>query len=636
MCGVVAALSLDGTPRPVDLRPALAAMKHRGPDGSGVWVDKTGAATLGHVRLAIVDPARGAQPLTSEDGAVAASVNGEFYGFEDQRADLRLHGHVFATGSDSEVLVHLYEEERGDAQATLGALRGEFAFALWDGRRRRLVAARDRFGIKPLVWTQHDGQLLVASEAKALFALGVTARWDARSFAHMVTHQYLPTDRTLFAGVRTVPPGHALIAEDGRVRLVRYWDLDYPMAGDVEPSEPDALQRRLFQALDDAVRVRLRADVPLGFYLSGGLDSASIVALAARHATRPRCFAVSFGHAPYDELDHARVVAEHVGADLEPVHVDQSALVDALPEAVRCAEGVGINGQFAAKFLLARAVHRAGIKVVLTGEGADEALLGYPHLVEDVLRDGTTDDALRWRDELHRDTQAYRGVMMPDADVKLPGVRDALGTVPTWFEAKALLGRRVCMLLTDDARHQLAGRDAWGDLLAGVDVAGQLEGRSPVVRSAYLWSRLAMTGYIVRTLGDGTEMASSIEGRPAFLDHRLFSCVRRLPVGVLVREGVEKWLLRKAMAPHLPASITARRKHPFLAPPITAFSTPGIEAFVRDTLAADLPFFDRGRIRALLDRLPAEARPEQVAAEPAVMIALCVALMHQQFSMEVG
>lgn len=192
------------------------------------------------------------------------------------------------------------------------------------------------------------------------------------------------------------------------------------------------------------------------------------------------------------------------------------------------------------------------------------------------------------------------------------------------------------MLLTDDARHQLAGRDAWGDLLAGVDVAGQLEGRSPVVRSAYLWSRLAMTGYIVRTLGDGTEMASSIEGRPAFLDHRLFSCVRRLPVGVLVREGVEKWLLRKAMAPHLPASITARRKHPFLAPPITAFSTPGIEAFVRDTLAADLPFFDRGRIRALLDRLPAEARPEQVAAEPAVMIALCVALMHQQFSMEVG
>jgi asparagine synthase (glutamine-hydrolysing) len=634
MCGVVAVISPETSVSERDLWPALEVIRHRGPDGAGVWVASDGRVALGHVRLAIVDLQTGTQPIANEDGSLHVVVNGELYDFARIRRGLAARGHVFRTRSDSEIALHLYEEQ-GDG--FVDTLRGEFALALWDARRRRLVAVRDRFGIKPLVWAEREGRVLLASEAKALFALGVEPQWDETSFLHAVSHQYLPPSRSLFAGVHTLPPAHLLVVEDGDVKVRPYWDLDFPIAGAESSADIRELGERLLALLDESVRLRLRADVPIGFYLSGGLDSASIVALAARITSAPvRCFGVRFHNAGYDESAHAADVAAHVGAVFEPVDVSQEAIVEALPEAVYSSEGLAINGQLTAKFLLSRAVQRAGLKVVLTGEGSDEGFFGYPHLVRDALRDSDETGAAGWLARLEVESRASAGVMMPDADPPpLASVREALGFVPSWLEAKALLGGRIVSLLGDAAQQRLADWDGFAALLGEFDVPGQLRGRPRVAQSAYLWTRLALAGYILHTLGDGTEMASSVEGRTPFLDHRLFELARVIPPSMKVHQGMEKHLLREVVRPLLPERVVRRRKHPFLAPPVTRFSSPRLEALVQDVLRshsfAAVPFFEQARVVALLERLPALGGRARAAAEPALMTALCAAVLQERF-----
>src|SRR5262249_31638859 len=234
-----------------------------GQDGEGGWLAPDRLCGLGHARLAVIDPRGGAQPIVNEDGQVAVTVNGEFYGFEEQRKELESRGHRFATGSDSEGALPLWGE--GGA-GCLERLRGEFAFALWDGRTRTLFAARDRFGAKPLCYAFLGGGLALSSEAKALFALGIRPAWDEEAFFQAASTQYLPPDRTLFAGVRQLRPGHYLLARDGRVEVRPYWDMDYPLEEAAFP--PDEAAAAVREALDEAVRLRLRADVPVCFHLS--------------------------------------------------------------------------------------------------------------------------------------------------------------------------------------------------------------------------------------------------------------------------------------------------------------------------------------------------------------------------------
>ncbi|HTE19953.1 MAG TPA: asparagine synthase (glutamine-hydrolyzing), partial [Armatimonadota bacterium] len=351
MCGVVAILSQSAPVGEETLQRALEALRHRGPDGSGVWGTPDRRVALGHARLSVIDLETGAQPLSSEDGQVVAVVNGEFYDWERIRRILEQRGHRFSTHSDSEILVHLYEQYGQDC---LRHLRGEFAFVLWDGRRRQLFAARDRWGIKPLCYVMVDGTLYLASEAKGLFAAGVRAAWDREAFFQAAHLQYVPPDRTLFAGVCQLRPGHSLIAADGEVRTHGYWYLDYPPVehAAMDASEADIVHE-LRELLDEAVRLRLRADVPVACHLSGGLDSSAVLGLAARHSPRPiDCFTVSFDAAPYDELRVAEEMARHAGANLHPVRVTQDDLVEHLSDAVYFSEGLAINGHLTAKFLL--------------------------------------------------------------------------------------------------------------------------------------------------------------------------------------------------------------------------------------------------------------------------------------------
>ena len=516
MCGIVAVAGRDAVEH-ARLDDSVRALAHRGPDGRGTWTALDRICALGHTRLAVIDPIGGAQPIANEDGSVVAVVNGELYGYEEHAHWLRGRGHSLRTRCDAEILVHLYEELGDDVVRTL---RGELAFVLWDARKRRLLAGRDRFGVKPLVWARWRDGVVLASEAKALFALGVPARWDDESMFHAAHTQYPWPDRTMFAGVHQLEPGCVLHWSGDEPSVARYWEL--PIAstggalggareaglGGARHTALDEAAASLRTVLDEAVRVRLRADARICVQLSGGLDSSTVAAIAAGAGAVDACFTVGFEAAAYDERDHAAATASALGLPLHIVPVTGADIAAHWATAVAHGEGLAINGHLVGKWMLSRAMRDAGFKVALTGEGADELLAGYPHLRADagVAIAGHA---------------ASRGVMLPaDGGLALDAVRALLGYVPTWLAAKASLGSRVRALLSLDLRARYASTDPYVSLIERLG-GDRLRALDPLHASASTWIRTALAQYILRTLGDGMEMAHGIEGRVPFLDHHV-------------------------------------------------------------------------------------------------------------------
>ncbi|MFN2376348.1 MAG: asparagine synthase (glutamine-hydrolyzing) [Candidatus Binatia bacterium] len=639
MCGIVAICSEGAPVEAGRLEAATRSLHHRGPDARRCWISPDGRTGLGHARLSIIDLDTGDQPLSNEDGSIHAVVNGEFYDFERIQKDLEGRGHRLRSRSDSEILLHLYEDF---GAGCFEHLRGEFAFVLWDARTRTLVAGRDRFGIKPLAYAEHDGRLFLASEAKALFAAGVPARWDTESFfdanSLIVPHQ----DRTLFAGVRQVPPGHYLLARGGKVEIVRYWDFDYPLAGDIAPRSDADCAEAFHAALDEAVRLRLRADVPVGCYLSGGIDSCAVLGLAMRHRSTPiRTFTLAFDHVQYDESAIAREMADKAGADFHPIPLHQSDLAEHFGDAIHHAETLCLNAHGVAKFVLSRAVRDAGYKVVLTGEGSDEILGGYPPFRRDMLlHDNEGQDPAevqRLLDELGRSNPVSRGLLLPDGNsLPMDGVRDALGFAPSWMEAYGSSGFKVHALFSGEFAAANAGRDPLRALVESVDVAGQLAGRPPVHQSLYLWGKSQLNNYVLAMLGDRMEMAHSVEGRVPFLDHKVVELVCSLPVSQKIRGMTEKYVLREATRPVLTETVYARHKHPFTSPPVALAPDEKLHELLQTTLRGpvmkDLPFYDRSKVVALLDRLPSMDAAARTAIDPALMILLSACLLQSRFS----
>ncbi len=634
MCGITGIYSWDRRVTADNIRRGTDALIHRGPDGEGLWISEQGNAGLGHRRLSIVDLSTGAQPITSEDGRKHVVVNGEFYDHARIRADLEKRGHVFRTRSDSEIVLHLYEEYGFNC---LEQLRGEFAFILWDEDKQLLFAVRDRFGIKPLCYTVDKGAVLLASEAKALFAMGAPAAWDEYAFFHAASLQYTPQDRTLFRNILQLKPGHALVARGNSVETFKYWDLDFPTEDKITRVTNENEVIAAFAAeLDEAIRLRLLADVPVCFHLSGGLDSASVLGLAAKRLNRSvDAFTVTFDHEGYDELPIAQEMAAKAGAKLHAVHVTQDDLVKHLPDAVYYGEGLAINGHLAGKYLLNRAIRAAGFKVALTGEGSDEVLAGYPHLRQDLFRMSAVNDAENLTARLYATNGASAGVQLAHGEtLSIDAVRAHMGYVPAFIEAKASLGHRMATVLSSAFKTRFSGRDALADLMRNAPMQ-QLAGRHPVNQSSWLWSKLALANYILRTLGDGMEMAQSVEGRLPFLDHHLFAFARRLPMSMKIRGTVEKFILREAAKPVLTETIYKRQKHPFMAPPVSRFANSGLMVLIKDTLAsksfAEMPFFDAAKASALVAQLPAMSTQDRTAAEPILMTMLTAHTLHERF-----
>jgi asparagine synthase (glutamine-hydrolysing) len=643
MCGFVGLFSTRAAISPEALRRATACLAHRGPDGQGHWIAPSGDVGLGHVRLAIIDPSGGDQPLANEDGQIVVVVNGEFYDFERIRADLQARGHRFRTGSDSEILVHLYEEYGAHC---LHHLRGEFAFLLWDARRKRLLAGRDRFGIKPLFYADIAGTLAFASEVKALLAAGLPARWDHETFAQFTALTGYAPDRSLFQGARQVPPGHYLLASAGERQLVRYWDFDYA-PGEAAPSTDaasDARHIEQFRAtLDEAVRLRLRADVPVACYLSGGLDSCAVLGLAARHSSTPiRAFNLSFERPEYDEEPIAREMAARCNAEFVSIPIRQQDLAESFSDAVWHSEQTFFNSHGVAKYRLSRAVREQGYRVVLTGEGSDEITAGYPHFRRDMLlydREGQDATALRGLlTELEQGNAVSRGILLPDGQsLPLDAVRRVIGFAPSWIETFASNGFKAHGVLAADFLAEQAGRDPLLSVLEGLDVGGQLRGRPAVHQSLYLWSKIMLPNYILSVLGDRMEMANSVEGRVPFLDHRVVELARSLPVSLKLRGMTEKYVLREAARPVLTATVYARQKHPFLAPPAAAAPDGPLHELMQTTLRGHslqrVPFYDRHKVIKLLDSLPQRTPAARAALDFVLMQIMSACVLASRFGL---
>lgn len=588
MCGIAGSVALRGGP-PTDgatLRRMTSALAHRGPDAAGHLV-RDGVA-LGFRRLAFVDLAGGDQPMTTPDGAVAMVCNGEVYDHEALRAGLRARGHRFRSRCDVEVLLHLYEEEGPDL---LHRVDGQFALVLHDRRRDRVLLARDRTGIAPLYWTVAGDHLVFGSEVKALLEHpGVAREVDLVGLDQVLTFPGLVAPRTMFRGVRSLPAGHLLDVRGGTVRETRWWDLDYPGADadgpdrPVDPAEAEAHADTLRDLLRTAVRRRLRADVRVGFYLSGGLDSSLIGALATEAAPGTASFSVTFPDAPIDESGFQRAVATKIGSRHHEAPFSPADLAAGLERMVRHAEMPVKESYNVCSLALSALARREGVSAVLSGEGADELFGGYVGYRFDRLGRGSLHSGDPLRDALEDEVRTR---LWGSADVFYERRYHA------WREEKAAL-------------LSPAVRAAGADCLAHpvVDPA-MLAGRPPVHRRSYLDVALRLSEHLLADHGDRMAMANSVETRYPFLDRDVVEFARTLPTRFKVGPAGEKLVVKQAARGLVPPEVVDREKYGFRAPgsPHLLRAAPDL---VGDLLAPDRirrqGYFDPATVAALRSR----------------------------------
>ncbi|HZT75636.1 MAG TPA: asparagine synthase (glutamine-hydrolyzing) [Vicinamibacterales bacterium] len=604
MCGIAGIVSTDGLAsdavrRAEQMRDVMA---HRGPDEAGLYSDQF--AALAHRRLSIVDLSTGQQPLSNEDGTVWVSFNGEIYNHRDARARLEAAGHRYRTRSDTETLVHAYEEWGDDCAHRF---RGMFAFAIWDARQRRLLLTRDRLGIKPLYWSRVGDTLLFASEIKAILASGLVApAANDDALAETLSTRYTAGEQTLFRGIYKLLPGHQLVLERGAIRIRQYWDVPVAEgrreagAGSRDAREVVDTFRSL---LTESVRLRLMSDVPLGMFLSGGIDSVSIAAIMAKQLDRPlQTFSVAFKERAYNELEYAREAAQAIGADGHEIVIDDRDFFGALPKLLWHEDEPIAHPSSVPLYFVSR-LARAHVTVVLTGEGSDELMAGYGKYLrlQWNWRAGTAYERMVPR--------AVRQLVANDVVSRLPGRAGryarrsflAMARTPEAmffdnFAAIRLADQR--QLLAPAMQALVTSARAYGASAAYFDRPDA---------SSTLLDRLLYTDiktYLVELLmkQDQMSMATSIESRVPFLDHELVEFVATLPDAWKLSGLTTKRILREAMKGIVPLSILRRPKMGFPVP-FGAWMRNGWNAVARDVLL-DRASRERGLIDPIaVDRL---------------------------------
>src|SRR6516165_1106381 len=528
MCGVASIVRLDGSPvERTDLRRMCSAIAHRGPDGAGLALLDQGQVGLGHVRLSIVDLEGGQQPLYNEDLSIAVVCNGEIYDYPQLRRELTRLGHRFRTTSDSELLVHLYEEHGTDL---FRRLHGEFAFVLWDGRRRRLIAGRDPCGVKPLYYHASSRELLFCSEVKGIYALErIDRRLSRRYLAGPALGVYVD-DPSAFENVRTVRPGHYVIVEpDGSYRECAHYRQEFQPREDMTFEDAAALVR---QTLTKAVSRRLAADVPVHAYLSGGLDSTIVTGLMARSGPQFTCFNVGFPGSPYDESHKARAIARHFGQRFETVPCNAERIAANIARAVYCTEMPLNNYNAIAKLILSGYVRSRGEKVCLTGEGSDELFAGYPYFKLEMLwqLEQEGGEAARRSQALQkrfRKMESRSEGLLWDGSRRWERAQRLFG-YPSYFHIRAkdaarclqvFFNRKRLGLTRDETPQNIARSAAPDERLAGLDAFNRT--RLLTLNQLYC--------VVIPTLGDRVEMGNSLECRPAFLDRDLLELAGTIP-----------------------------------------------------------------------------------------------------------
>ena len=585
MCGIAGILNIHddaGIPRDV-LESMVAILRHRGPDGAGFYQDSR--IGLGHARLSIIDLEGGGQPMHNEDGSLWITFNGEIFNYRELRTDLQARGHTFYTGSDTEVLLHCFEEHGRDC---LHQLNGQFAFAIWDRKRKELFAARDRVGIRPLFYTRAAGRLLFASEIKALFMdRHVERRIDPPALDQIATFWMTVPPRTAFCGVSELPAGHYLTVKEGELRVHGYWEPELrpePLAGTEEECAEE-----LRALLIDATRLQLRADVPVGSYLSGGIDSSIITALIHGYTDSPlRTFSVTFADAGFDESSYQRRMVEHLNADHSSITCTNDDIGAAFPEVIWHTEKPVVRTAPAPLFLLSKLVRESGYKVVLTGEGADEILAGYDLFKEVKVRCFLERGrGSKWRPLILKRLYPWlavspvRSLPYAEAFFNAGGVgwpSEFSSHVPRWKTTSMIK-----TFFSEQYRTAAGASPALDELALYLGPGGT---NDDLLQAQYLEMKTLLPGYLLSSQGDRVAMAHSVESRFPFLDHRVIEFCNRLPAGIKMRALREKYILKKSMAGLLPAEITARTKQPYRAPDAKSFFPGTSPEYVMELLSA--------------------------------------------------
>jgi len=556
MCGIAGKLTWD--PRgaiDADLLGAMTdAVRHRGPDADGFYFGE--GVGLGHRRLSIIDLATGDQPLANEDGTVWTIFNGEIYNFAEVRQQLESHGHRFRTACDTEVLVHGYEQWGVNL---VDRLRGMFAFAVWDARERRLVLARDRVGVKPLHYAVLDNGLVFGSEIKSLLVDPAVPRdWSPEALDAYLALLYVPAPLTIYRGVQKLPPGHVLVAERGQVRVSRYWDLPFETDGAAE--NENAWLEPLEAQLREAVALRLISDVPLGAFLSGGIDSSLVVAFMKETSGAPVITtSIGFAEQAYDELRHAVTVARHLDV-VQHTHIVTPQVEALLPKLAWHFDEPFADSSAVPTYYVSAAA-REHVTVALSGDGGDEVWAGYArHRVEQ------TEHRVR------RTLGPASGMIGQAARVMPLGVKGARSLRHLAHAPGHALALKHEYGMFDRAARRGLYSEGFRRAVANADPLAAFDARysactsaDPLDRAMYVDVHTYLHDDVL-TKVDRMSMAVSLESREPLLDHKLLEFAARVPVALKLRDGMSKYLLRRVLASRLPAPVLARGKQGFAAP----------------------------------------------------------------------
>ncbi len=618
MCGICGVLALEGQLQLPEQTPErmIGIMRHRGPDEFGAWRDSS--VFLGHARLSIIDLAQGQQPMSNTSGRFWLTFNGEIFNYIELARELEGLGHNFRTHSDTEVILHAYDQW---GPACVERFNGQFAFALWDCHKRRLFMARDRFGIRPLFMAIHKGNLLFASEIKALRAFpGFVTGLDPDGVAEVTNYWVNIPPQTAFQGVYQLPPGHHAVIDNktiarggtrypGCLELTRYWHPTFLSADEdrrrVGPDEAEKMAAQVRDKLVDAATIRLRADVPVGAYLSGGLDSSTTAALIHRYTDhRLKTFSVGFADPDYDETSWQYAMAKHIGTEHVTVKVDGQDIAGRFRDVVWHAESPILRTAPAPLHALSQLARSEDFKVVLTGEGADEVFAGYNIFREAKVRNfWSRQPASQARSQLLTRLYPYLAQSPPQFLRKFYGAGlDNPGDPffshrPRWSNTSG-----VAAFLDPD--QMTPGVVARAEERLAASLPAAFADWGPVSRAQYLEMTTFMAGYLLSSQGDRMLMGNSVEGRFPFLDHHLADFAGTLPASAKLQSLVEKALLKMSVADLLPQDILLRPKQPYRAPDSASFATPAGEDLVAEFLDQDQEgqgaLWQSGKVAALL------------------------------------
>ena len=580
MCGIAGRFSFRQAGEPVSLLPRMIGLlAHRGPDDSGCYEDNE--AGLAQARLSIIDPIGGKQPMSSRDGSVWVAFNGEIFNFVELRKELKRKGHVFQTQSDTEVLLHMYEEK---GEECVQYFNGQFAVAIWDRREKRMFLSRDRFGICPLYYTRTAGAFLFASEAKALLLHPEVSReLDPEALDDIFTFWFPVAPRTIFRNIQELPPGHSLAVSKENLKTWQYWSIAYnpTIAIDESRAAEDLLCK-----LEDGVRLRLRSDVPVGSYLSGGLDSTLTTALVRKVSNAPlKTFSIGFDDPEYDETRYQLEAARFLETDHQQVRCTPESIRRSFPSVIWHAERPILRTAPAPMFLLSKLVRDCGIKVVITGEGADELFGGYDIFKESkVRRFWAQQPQSRLRPLLLKKLYPYATRLQTQSDAYLRSFFQVGHQGPFFsHEPRWNLTSRLKVLFSPGFRDRLPPGDARDRLAA--KLPQEFATWDWFERAQYLETAYLLPGYLLSSQGERMAMAHSVEARYPFLDHRVAEFASTLPATAKMKVLNEKYLLKRAAERLVPPAVIRRAKQPYRAPEANTFFKPDLPDYARELLA---------------------------------------------------